>query len=262
MSLQSGPEQLMLDLINQERLDAGLGVLTFADTLNDASEDHSSWMLDENIFSHTGVSGSSSHDRMTSAGYDFDGSWRSGENIAYQSERGAPGIEDDVADLHDALMGSPGHRANIMNPNFTQIGIGIETGQYTGSSGGSFDAVMVTQNFAYSVAYNPAPGVDDTPSPEEPASDSGGGDGFDFAPVAPDVADTDVPALLVPTVESVNAACDVVLAGTDFSELVSQAIASDIYPSLCPSNLDGILAQVRDALSDYYGSGGCGADVG
>ena len=80
---------------------------------------------------------------MRDAGFDFSGSWRSGENIAWQSERGAPGISDDVAQLHQSLMDSPGHRANILNPDFKYIGIGIERGDMQG-----YDAVVVTQNFA------------------------------------------------------------------------------------------------------------------
>lgn len=40
-------------------------------------------------------------------------------------------------------MDSPGHRANILNPDFTEIGIGIERGNFRG-----YDSVVVTQNFA------------------------------------------------------------------------------------------------------------------
>lgn len=158
MSAPNSAETQLLDLINQDRLSAGLAALTFSDTLNDAAEDHSAWMLAANTFSHAGVSGSTAHDRMISAGYAFQGNWASGENIAYQSERGAPGIADDVVDLHASLMNSPGHRANILDPSFTQIGIGIETGAFTTQTGATFDAVMVTQNFAFSIAANPAPG--------------------------------------------------------------------------------------------------------
>lgn len=143
MSVASTFERLMLDLINQERTSRGLDPLTLELRLNDASEDHSTWMDQSGNFSHTGVAGSSPGDRMRDAGFAFSGSWTWGENIAFQSERGAPGIADDVADLHRALMNSPGHRANILNPNFDLIGIGIEEGDNRG-----FDAVYVTQNFA------------------------------------------------------------------------------------------------------------------
>lgn len=136
-------ERQMLDLINAERTSRGLNPVQLELRLNDAAEDHSEWMLDEDIFSHTGVGGSSPGDRMEDAGFVFSGSWRWAENIAWQSERGAPGLEDDVVDLHNSLMNSPGHRANILNPDVTVIGIGIEYGDYNG-----WDAVIVTQNFA------------------------------------------------------------------------------------------------------------------
>ncbi len=143
MSTASTVEREMLALINQERTSRGLTPLQLETQLNDSSEDHSTWMLDTDRFSHTGQGGSTATQRMQAAGFDLEGSWRTGENIAWQSERGAPGISDDVAQLHENLMNSPGHRANILNPDFRYIGIGIETGDMQG-----YDAVMVTQNFA------------------------------------------------------------------------------------------------------------------
>ncbi|KIC46469.1 allergen V5/Tpx-1 family protein [Ruegeria sp. ANG-S4] len=143
MSTASAVEREMLALINQERTSRGLDPLQLETQLNDSSEDHSAWMLDTDRFSHTGAGGSSATQRMQAAGFDLEGSWRTGENIAWQSERGAPGISDDVAQLHENLMNSPGHRANILNPDFKYIGIGIETGDMQG-----YDAIMVTQNFA------------------------------------------------------------------------------------------------------------------
>ncbi len=143
MSRASDLERQMLDLINEERTSRGLDAVELELRLNESSEDHSQWMLDENRFSHTGQGGSSAGDRMRDADFPFEGSWTWGENIAYQSERGAPGLADDVENLHDALMDSPGHRANILNPDFEVVGLGIETGDFNG-----FDAVMVTQNFA------------------------------------------------------------------------------------------------------------------
>ncbi|WP_298935408.1 CAP domain-containing protein [uncultured Ruegeria sp.] len=143
MSTASTFEREMLALINQERTSRGLDPLQLETRLNDSSEDHSEWMLNSDTFSHTGSGGSSATQRMQDAGFDLSGSWRTGENIAWQSERGAPGINDDVVQLHQGLMDSPGHRANILNPDFKYIGIGIETGDMQG-----YDAVMVTQNFA------------------------------------------------------------------------------------------------------------------
>ncbi|WP_390910828.1 CAP domain-containing protein [Pseudosulfitobacter sp. SM2401] len=143
MSLASTAEQQMLDLINEERAAVGVGALVLNTLLNDSSEDHSSWMIETDQFSHTGEDGSSATERMEAANYPFEGSWSSGENIAWQSERGDEGITDDVVDLHESLMESTGHRENILNANFTEIGIGIEEGDMDG-----WDAVVVTQNFA------------------------------------------------------------------------------------------------------------------
>ena len=143
MSVASTFERQMLDLINQERTSRGIDPLALELRLNEASEDHSVWMDDTGQFSHTGIGGSNPGDRMRDAGFTFDGAWTWGENIAFQSERGGPGIADDVIDLHTSLMNSPGHRANILNPDFEWIGIGIEVGDARG-----FDAVYVTQNFA------------------------------------------------------------------------------------------------------------------
>ncbi|WP_420585246.1 CAP domain-containing protein [Ruegeria sp.] len=191
MSTASTIEQEMLALINEERVSRGLVPLQLETQLNASSEDHSAWMLGTDTFSHTGEGGSSATERMRDAGFDFTGSWRSGENIAWQSERGAEGASDDVEQLHQSLMNSPGHRANILNPDFRYIGIGIEEGDYNG-----WDAVMVTQNFAATDAEvmldtgaaptppAPTPVVDDVDdldeeTPATPATD-------------PELPDTDV----------------------------------------------------------------------
>lgn len=144
MSTASDLEWLMLDLINQERAKNNLDPLQLDLRLNASSEDHSSWMLNADVFSHSGAGGSSAGDRMRDAGFFFSGSWGWGENIAWRSERGEVGYADDVEALHVGLMNSSGHRANILNPNFEVVGIGIEVGTYKG-----WTAVMVTQNFAY-----------------------------------------------------------------------------------------------------------------
>ena len=166
MSLPNELEQLMLNLINQERTNANLAPLAFSNVLNDASEDHSTWMLDTDTFSHTGQNGSSAGDRVVDAGYALEGDWTWGENIGWQSERGDPGLEDDVRDIHQSLMNSPGHRANILNPDFEDIGIGIEQGDFD-----NFDSVMVTQNFGATDAVLEDDDDNQTPPPEDPTNE-------------------------------------------------------------------------------------------
>ena len=157
-------EFLMLDLINEERTSRGLNPLEINDALNQSSEDHSQWMLETNTFSHTGEGGSTARVRIEDADYALEGSWGTAENIGWQSERGAAGIADDVADIHASLMDSPGHRANILNPDLVDIGIGIERGDFT-SDQGLFDGVMITQNFGRTEAVSAVPQQEYAPVP-------------------------------------------------------------------------------------------------
>jgi hypothetical protein len=140
-------ERYMLDLVNEERTSRGLDALVLDKVLNASADAHSDWMLNNNVFSHTGIDGSTPTERMTAQGFDLSGSWRTAENIAAQSERGEEGLFDDVYDLHLALMNSPGHRENILMPDLDVVGIGIQTGAYSYDSG-TYYSVMVTQNFA------------------------------------------------------------------------------------------------------------------
>lgn len=157
-------EQYMLELINAERAAAGRDPLQLEQNLNQSAEDHSEWMLQQDVFSHTGAGGSSAGDRMRDADFTFSGSWSWGENIGFQSERGAAGLFDDVEDIHGRLMNSSGHRANILSANFDYVGIGIEFGEYNG-----FEGVMITQNFARTGA---SVILDDGNAPSPPAAEA------------------------------------------------------------------------------------------
>jgi serralysin len=145
MSQATSYEQLMLELVNRERAKTGAQPLAFNGNLNDSADAHSNWMISADIFNHTGLSGSSPHQRMIKAGYSFTGSYASGENIAWASLRGPAGLQDEVELLHTNLMNSPGHKANILNGKYQEIGIGFQTGGYL-----TWDAAFVTQNFARS----------------------------------------------------------------------------------------------------------------
>ena len=250
MSIESPIETTMLQLINAEREKVGAGPLTFNPNLNASAEDHSSWMLEQNIFSHDGEGDSTARERMEEAGYSFEGKNSSGENIATQSVRGPEGIGDDVQNLHDGLMLSPGHRANILNPGFDEIGIGIVQGDFT-DKGTVFDSVMVTQNFASTQAES---GDDDTPNifaPTPPVSN----------PI-PDAPDDDAPILKAPTVDDDDddreepAAKAPTLDDDDDDEPVSKAPTVDVEDD--DDDMDdkndgpGFAFRDEDAPNDYY----------
>jgi serralysin len=145
MSQATAYEQFMLELVNRERAKTGAQSLAFNGNLNESADSHSDWMIATDTFSHTGSGSSSPHQRMTQAGYAFSGSWSSGENIAWVSTRAPAGLQDEVELLHTNLMNSPGHKANILNGTFREIGIGFDTGPYQ-----TWDGAFVTQNFAKS----------------------------------------------------------------------------------------------------------------
>jgi len=100
-------------------------------------------MISTDTFSHTGANGSTPTDRMIAAGYRLTGAWATGENLAWASTRAPEGTRDEVELLHLNLMNSPGHRANILAPDFREVGIGFELGEFQG-----FQGAFATQNFA------------------------------------------------------------------------------------------------------------------
>jgi serralysin len=145
MSQATAYEQFMLELVNAERAKTGAQPLAFNGNLNASADSHSNWMISTDTFSHTGLNGSTPTQRMKTAGYTFSGTWASAENIAWASTRAPAGLQDEVQLLHTNLMNSPGHKANILNGTYREIGVGFNTGEYRG-----WDGAFVTENFALS----------------------------------------------------------------------------------------------------------------
>ena len=121
-------ETRMLELLNAERVKAGLKPLLADDKLRDVARQHSQEMFRLGYFAHISPTDGSPADRLKRAGIAFA---TAGENLAY-----APTVE--VA--HSGLMASPGHRRNILTPEFTRVGIGVVRGGLYGR--------MFTQNFS------------------------------------------------------------------------------------------------------------------
>ncbi|WP_332874990.1 CAP domain-containing protein [Streptomyces geranii] len=109
-----------MTLVNAERAKAGCAALTENEKLTKAAQDHSQDMADHQNMSHTGSDGSSMSDRLTRVGYKFRSA---GENVA----AGYTTPES----VMDGWMNSSGHRANILNCGFKEIGIGLaQPGNY------------------------------------------------------------------------------------------------------------------------------------
>ena len=116
----SSIEQQVLTLTNQERAKEGLKPLATDSALMDSARAKSSDMSNNNYFSHTSPTLGSPFDQMKAKGIQYKAA---AENIA-MGQRTA-------AEVVKGWMESPGHRANIMNGNFTHIGIGyVAQGHY------------------------------------------------------------------------------------------------------------------------------------
>jgi uncharacterized protein YkwD len=105
--------QQVLKLTNDFRAENNLKPLTLNQELANAAQSHSQNMASQDFFNHTGKDGSSPGDRTQDAGY----------NSAAISENIAAGQTTPQA-VVESWKNSPGHRANILNPNSTEIGIG------------------------------------------------------------------------------------------------------------------------------------------
>ena len=120
-------EQRMLDLVNQERVANGLQPLAPDPELTEVARRHSADMFARGYFAHDTPEGRTPFDRMKDASVHF---LTAGENLA---------LAPTLSIAHNGLMNSPGHRANILRPQFGRVGIGIMDGGMRG--------LMVSQEF-------------------------------------------------------------------------------------------------------------------
>lgn len=118
--------QIMLDLVNGERVKNGLKPLVWHAKLGELAVLKSEDIIKNNYFSHTSPTYGSFYHMVYNAGVPFR---QVGENLAMASN---------VQKAFVLLMASDGHRKNILSPHFTHLGIGVVPGNY---------GVAVTQLF-------------------------------------------------------------------------------------------------------------------
>jgi len=113
-------EQQVAALVNQQRAANGLSPLTLSAELSDVARLKSQDMHDNKYFAHDSPTYGSPFDMLSSFGISYRAA---GENIAI-------GYATPEA-VVNAWMNSPGHRANILNPSYTQLGVGyVADGSY------------------------------------------------------------------------------------------------------------------------------------
>jgi uncharacterized protein YkwD len=120
-------EAKMLELVNKERVSRGIKPLKADPEMTGVARAHSKDMFARGYFAHYTPEGTDPFQRMDAAGVKYR---TAGENLA---------LAQTVEMAHTNLMNSPGHKANILNPAYGRLGIGVLDGGYYG--------LMISQEF-------------------------------------------------------------------------------------------------------------------
>lgn len=110
----------VVELTNQVRTQNGLRPLRLNCQLSKASQNHTADMNRTRNLSHTGSDGSGPATRVKRVGYQYSAV---AENIAYGQRN--------PSQVLNSWMNSPGHRKNILNPNYSDIGVGFLNNYWT-----------------------------------------------------------------------------------------------------------------------------------
>lgn len=137
----------LLSLTNQARNAAGLSSLNLDSQLSQAAAGKAQDMFTNNYWAHISPSGTTPWDFIRGAGYNYE---FAGENLA----RGYSTANDAMS----AWIASPEHKANIMSPNYSDVGFAVAEGTLTGDSG----TILIVEEFgrkasSQPVVQNPVP---------------------------------------------------------------------------------------------------------
>lgn len=124
-------QENIINLTNQSRVEYGLQNLKQNNLLQKAAQAKAEDMLAKSYFAHNSPDGRTPWNFIVAAGYNYI---MAGENLAVNYT--------EAENVESAWMNSPGHKANILNKDFEEIGIGIAQGMYQGH-----DAIFVVQEF-------------------------------------------------------------------------------------------------------------------
>jgi uncharacterized protein YkwD len=131
-------ESRTLSMHNQARTANGLPKLCVHRLLTKAARSHSQEMINKDYFAHESFNGETDKARLERFGYTFSGFsfTKYGENIYMGS-----GTSGTPRSAFTWWMNSPPHRANILDPDFREVGIGVRKGDYQGQAGTSMYTV-------------------------------------------------------------------------------------------------------------------------
>jgi hypothetical protein len=144
------------NLTNSERISKGLSTLKTNSSLSKAAEFKAKDMFEDDYWSHFAPDGTSPWYFFNLVGYKY--TW-AGENLARDFATSSGVVS--------AWMDSSGHRANVLNPNFTEIGIAVVDGNLQGE-----DTTLVVQLFGKPVAMAAGTGTNKASEGAIPTAES------------------------------------------------------------------------------------------
>src|SRR3954469_10938069 len=139
-SESSKAEQHIFQLANQARKDAGVEPLQWNKQAAEAAREHAKLLAQNQALSHQFSGEPDLRERLGVVGLRFDAA---AENVA---------DAESAEEAHDALMNSPPHRTNLLNPKYNSLGIGVAK---------NGDQLYVAQDFAHAIQTRSANEVED-----------------------------------------------------------------------------------------------------
>lgn len=139
---------------NNERVAVGVSGLTLNSQLNTAAQNKANHMIANDYWAHVAPSGETPWDFIDATGYVY---LKAGENLAYGFLTSSGTI--------DGWMGSPGHKANLLDSDFNEVGFGIANG--ASYQGGEYTVVvaMYAKGFVQAASSGSSSGASSAPAP-------------------------------------------------------------------------------------------------
>ena len=131
----------VIEQTNRQRAQSGLQQVTYDPVLSDAARRKAADMFAAQYWAHTSPTGKEPWDFMREARYSYS---IAGENLARDFM--------DTSSMVSAWMASPTHKANIMNPRYSEIGVAVVNGTLLGT-----DTTLVVQMFGDPVSVAAVP---------------------------------------------------------------------------------------------------------
>jgi uncharacterized protein YkwD len=216
-------ESTVINLTNTDRASNNLAYLSENPLLDRAAQMKADDMAKNSYFAHTSPGGVTPWHWFKESGYAFA---YAGENLAIRFS--------DSVDVERAWMNSPTHRANILSPHFTEIGVGIAQGIYEGQP-----TIFVVQEFGTPAAKTAYPEFLTTKNVNEPNASS-------TAPVA--TASTTKPKVEGASAETIPEPTPKVIVQNDTFIAVKNEVATNSPLAIAPTT-DGSQTLVQKVVT-------------